>query len=65
MGKVLGWIVVIGLIYFGYQAGWFTSIINYFTDSYDKARQEQVIENPDGSVTTVKYRNIFDMLAGK
>ncbi len=65
MGKILGWIVVLGLLYFGYQAGWFTSIVNYFTDAYDKSRQEQVIESSDGTVTTVRYRNIFDMLSGK
>ena len=65
MGRIVGWLIIIGLVYYGFQAGWFTSIANYFKDSYNKARQEQVIENPDGSVTTVKYRNIFDMLAGK
>ncbi len=65
MGKIAGWIILIVLIVVGYQAGWFNSIINYFSESSRQARQERVIEESDGSVTTVKYRNIFDILSGK
>ena len=34
-------------------------------ESAAKARQEQVIEHEDGSYTTVKYRNVFDLLLGR
>ncbi len=65
MGKVFGWIVVIVLIIVACKAGWVNSVINYFDSSYTKAKQERVIEESDGSVTTVRYRNIFDILTGK
>lgn len=65
MGKILGWLVVIGIIYFAYQAGWFNSIYNYFTDSANLATQEQVIETSDGTITTVRYKSIFDILLGR
>lgn len=65
MLRVFGWLVVLAVIYYGFQAGWFTGIINYFSESAKAARQEQVIEHDDGSITTVKYRNVFDLLLGK
>lgn len=65
MLKVFGWLIVLAILYFGYQAGWFTSIINYFDESSRAAREERVIEHEDGSITTVKYRNVLDILTGK
>ncbi len=65
MRSVLYWIIVIALIYCAYSAGWFNSIMNYFTDSAKFSKQEKVIYEEDGSVTTVKYKNFIDILTGK
>ncbi len=62
MFRIFGWLIVLAILYFGYQAGWFNAIINYFSESARQARQERVIEHEDGSYTTVKYRNVFDVL---
>ncbi len=62
MFKLFVWLLVFAGIYFAYQAGWFNSIISYFEES---ARQERVIEEEDGSITTIKYRNVIDLLTGK
>ena len=48
-----------------YQAGLFNGIISYFDESAAKARQEKIIEHEDGGYTTVKYRNVFDLLLGR
>ena len=60
--KNFGWLVLLGILYYGWQAGWFDAIIDYFSESSRAAREEQVIEHEDGSITTVKYRNVFDVL---
>ena len=65
MGKVVGWIVVIAAVFFAYQAGFFNSILDYFALSAAKAGQEETIQNPDGSITTVRYKNIFNILFDK
>ena len=65
MGKIFGWVVVIVLIIVAFKAGWVDSMIGYFDSSYSKAKQEKVIQEADGSTTTIRYRNIFDVLAGK
>ncbi len=65
MFKILKWLIVLVCIYMAYQAGWFNTIFSYFSDSAENAKQEQVIENEDGSYTTVRYRNILDILTGK
>lgn len=65
MFKLFVWLLVFAGIYFAYQAGWFNSIINYFEESARQARQERVIEEEDGSITTIKYRNVIDLLTGK
>lgn len=65
MLRVFGWLIVLIILYYGYQAGWFTGIINYFSESSKNAREERVIEHEDGSITTVKYRNVFDFLLSK
>lgn len=64
MGKAIGWLIVAGIIFYAYQAGWFAAITNYFVDSAEKARQEQVIYEEDGSITTVRYRSPLQMLFG-
>ena len=65
MFKLFVWLLVFAGIYFAYQAGWFNSIISYFGESARQARQERVIEEEDGSITTIKYRNVIDLLTGK
>ncbi len=65
MKSLLGWIIFIAVVWFGWQAGWFQSIVNYFTHSQALSGKEQVIEEPDGSTTTVKYRNAIDLMLGR
>ena len=65
MLRVFGWLIVLMILYYGYQSGWFNGIINYFSESSRNARQERVIEHEDGSISTVKYRNVFDFLLSK
>ena len=64
MGKAIGLLILAGIIFYAYQAGWFATITNYFVDSAEKARQEQVIYEEDGSITTVRYRSPLQMLFG-
>ena len=63
MLRIFGWLIVLAILYYGYQSGWFTGIINYFSESTRNAREERVIEYEDGSFSTVKYRNVFDMFS--
>ena len=65
MLRVFGWLIVLIILYYGYQAGWYTGIINYFSESSKNAREERVIEHEDGSISTVKYRNVLDFLFTK
>ena len=65
MGKLFFWVIVILLIVGGYKAGVFDPVVNYFSESAKYARQEKIIQEEDGSITTVRYRNIFDLLLGK
>ena len=65
MLRVFGWLIVLIILYYGYQSGWFTGIINYFSESSKNAREERVIEHEDGSISTVKYRNVLDFLLSK
>ena len=65
MLRVFGWLIVLIILYYGYQTGWFTGIINYFSESSKNAREERVIEHEDGSISTVKYRNVLDFLLSK
>ena len=65
MQKLVSWIIFFVIVYFAYQAGWFNNMINYFSESSRQAREERVIEHPDGSITTVKYRNVLDMFFEK
>lgn len=65
MGKAIGWLIVAGILFYAYQAGWFAVITNYFIDSAEKTRSEQVIYEEDGSVTTVRYRSPLQMLFNK
>lgn len=60
--KNFGWLVLLGVLFYGWQAGWFDAVINYFSESSMAARQEKVIEHEDGSITTVKYRNVLDVI---
>lgn len=62
MGRILAWIVLLAGLFIGYQAHWFDGILEYFSNS---SKQEKVIIEPDGSTTTVKYKNVFDILLNK
>ena len=62
MLRIFGWLIFFAIIYYGWQAGWFTSVLDYFSESSKAARQEKVIHHEDGSYTEVKYRNVFDVL---
>ena len=62
MGKVISWIVVAICLYLLWSAGIFDIIGNYFQTSAEKANREEVTYNADGSVTTVKYKNVLNML---
>ena len=50
--KNFGWLILLGLLYFGWQAGWFDQILNYFSESSKQSRAEQVIEEEDGNTRT-------------
>ena len=50
--KNFGWLVLLGILYYGWQAGWFDAIIDYFSESSRAAREERVIEHEDGLVST-------------
>lgn len=65
MYKLFLWLVFLLALFFAYKAGWFNSIVNYFVETDRYSKQEKVIENPDGSVTSVRYRNIIDIVTGK
>lgn len=65
MLRLIAWIIVIAAFYFAYQAGWFQGIANYFSESERFGRQERVIVEDDGSITTVRYRNVIDILTGR
>ena len=65
MGKAIGWIIVAVVLFYAYQAGWLAAITNYFVDSAEKTRNEQVIYEEDGSITTVRYRSPLQMLLNK
>ncbi len=64
MNKIIGLIVLLGGLYLGYQAHWFDEIINYVVDSYEKEKEEKVIYEPDGSITTIRHKNIIEILSG-
>lgn len=63
MGKAIGWIIVIALIIYAYQAGWIAIAINSMNEFVRNSQKEQVIEHADGTVTTVKYKNIFSLFS--
>jgi diacylglycerol kinase len=63
--KWIVWLLVIGALYFAYQVGMFNSIYDYVVDSISTASKEKVIQEEDGSVTTVRYKNIFDLFSKK
>ncbi len=62
MLRIFGWLIFLAVVYYGWQAGWFSPVVNYFSEASRAAREEKVIEHEDGSITTVKYRNVFDVL---
>lgn len=65
MFKVFIWFIVLAGLYYAYQVGLFNNIMNYFSESSAQARQEKIIEHEDGGYTTVRYRNVIDLLMGR
>lgn len=65
MGRVLTWIFVIICVVIAYQAGLFQGLFSYFENSANKMQEETVTENPDGSITKVKYKNVFNVIFDK
>ena len=65
MKQLIGWIIFIAIIVYAYQAGWITGAINGVQTWYSNAKQTQVIQEEDGTVTTVRYRSFGDILTGK
>ena len=65
MGKAIGWILVIVAIFIAFQIGLFQKVADYFSASFSKTKQVEVIENDDGSYSEVRYRSIFSPLINK
>ena len=65
MRKFIGWLIAAAVVYFGYRAGYFSGIINYFENISERSKEVQTIENDDGSITTVRYRSVVDLFTGK
>lgn len=65
MAKVFCWLIVLGALYYVYQAGWFNGIVEYFQDASKYSKQEKIIHHEDGSYSTIEYKNVFDLLLGK
>lgn len=65
MDKLVLWIIFFVGLFLAYQAGWFDAVVQYFSDTEKYSRQEKVIENEDGSYSTVRYRNVIDIMTGK
>lgn len=64
MDKIVLWIVIFIGLFMAYQAGWFNNLLDYIENAKNYG-QERVIEEDDGSLTTVRYRNIIDIVTGK
>lgn len=65
MGKVIGWVVFLIFIVWALQAGFFQTVFGYFQEAANRMTKEQVIHEADGSTTTIRYKNIFDILLGR
>ncbi len=64
MDKIVLWIVILLGLFMAYQAGWLNGVLEYF-DHAKNYGQERVIEEEDGSIKTIRYRNIVDIMNGK
>ncbi len=65
MKNALGWILLILVIIIAYKAGWLESIKNYFVNSSELSGKTEVIQEPDGSTTTIRYKNVVDLILGR
>ena len=59
------WCLIIICVIVAYQMGIFDWIVQYFENSANKMQQETVTQNEDGSTTTVKYKNVFNVIFDK
>ncbi|MBQ9245675.1 hypothetical protein IJ182_05340 [bacterium] len=59
MNKIVSFIILVVCLAVAYKIGLINTMINYINASITKAQQEEVYHNPDGSVTTVRYRSLF------
>ena len=57
--------IIAVLVILALKMGWVENVRSYFARSIEISQQEQVIKESDGSITTIKYKNIFDLLRGK
>ena len=65
MKQVVGWIIFIMLLVYAYQTGWITYAIDSVQAWHNNAKQTQVYQEDDGTVTTVRYRSLGDIITGK
>lgn len=65
MGRAFGWVVFLLILFIAYQAHWLDNIIDYISYTFNTSKQEKTIHNPDGSTTTVRYKNVFDIILNK
>lgn len=64
MDKIVLWIVILLGVFMAYQAGWLNGVLEYFGQTKNYG-QERVIEEEDGTISTIRYRNIVDIMTGK
>ena len=65
MGRIISWILIVVCVIFAFKLGIFDWIIAYFENSANKMQEENVTHNPDGSTTTVRYKNVFNVIFDK
>ena len=64
--KDIAIIIIVCLVLFAaYKVGFFNPIFDYFKTSSEMTQQEKVIHEEDGSVTTVRYKNVVDFVMEK
>ncbi len=57
----IGWLFILGLVVVAWYFGIFDTVADYFVKSAEESREVGVVHNEDGSITTIKYKTIFDL----
>ena len=60
--SVINIIIICVVVFIAFQLGWIENIKNYFMKSIEMSHKEQVIKEPDGSITKIRYKNVFDLI---